>query len=57
MKFALGDAIEEALKLWGIDAVPRDQRRKKFSEDVMRIYTKMQPQKTAARRTVLEDFI
>ncbi len=58
MTFALGDAIEEALKLWGIDEVPRDWRRKKFAEDVMRIYTKMQPQKTAAtRRKVLEDFI
>ena len=57
MTFALGDAIEETLKKWGIDEVPGDQRRKRFAEDVMRIYTKMQPQKTAAGRTVLEDFI
>ena len=57
MTFALGDAIEETLKKWGIDEVPRDQRRRKFAEDVMRIYTKMQPQGTAARKTTLEDFI
>ena len=57
MTSTLGDAIEETLKKWGIDEVPRDQRRKRFAEDVMRIYTKMQPQKTAARRRVLEDFI
>ena len=57
MTFTLGDAIEETLKKWRIDEVPRDQRRKRFAEDVMRIYTKMQPRKTAARRRVLEDFI
>ena len=57
MTFTLGDAIEETLKKWRIDEVPRDQSRKRFAEDVMRTYNKMQPQKTAARRTVLEDFI
>ena len=56
MTFALGDAIEEVLKLWGIDEVPRDQRRKRFAVEVMRTYNRMQPRKMAARRTVLENF-
>ena len=57
MTFTLGDAIEETLKKWGIDEVPRDQRRKRFAEDVRRIYDKMQPQKTAVKKTTLEDFV
>ena len=57
MTFTFGDAIEETLKKWGIDEVPRDQRRKRFAEDVRRIYEKMQPQKTAVRKTTLEDFV
>ena len=56
MTFTLEDATAEALKTWGLDEVPRDQGRKRFAEDVMRIYTKMQTRKAAARKTTLEDF-
>jgi len=57
MTFTLGDATNEALRMWGIDEVPRDQRRGDFARDVFRIYQKMQPQKSAARKTTLEDFL
>lgn len=57
MTFTLGDAIEETLKKWRIDEVPRDQSRKRFAEDVMRTYNRMQPQKTAVRKTTLDGFI
>ncbi|MHB1708690.1 MAG: hypothetical protein ACYCT2_04360 [Thermoplasmataceae archaeon] len=56
MTFTLGDATDEALKMWGLDEVPRDHRRQEFAKDVFRIYTKMQPQKSVARKTTLEDF-
>jgi hypothetical protein len=57
MTFTLGDAIEETLKKWEIDEVPRDQRRKRFAGDVMRTYNRMQPQKTAVKKTTLDGFI
>ena len=58
MTFTLGDATNEDLRMWGIDAVPRDQKRRgDFARDVFRIYEKMQPQKSAARKTTLEDFL
>ena len=57
MTYTLGDAIEETLKRWGIDEVPRDQRRKRFAGDVMRAYNMMQPQKTAVKKTTLDGFI
>jgi len=57
MTFTLGDATNEALRMWGIDEVPKDHRRGDFAKDVFRIYQKMQPQKSAARKTTLEDFL
>ena len=57
MTFTFGDAIEETLKKWEIDEVPRDQRRKRFAGDVMRTYNRMQPQKTAVKKTTLDGFI
>jgi len=58
MTFTLGDATNEALRMWGIDDVPRDQKRREdFARDVFRIYWKMQPQKSATRKTTLEDFL
>ena len=57
MTFTLGDATNEALRMWGIDKVPTDQRRGDFARDVFRIYQKMQPQKSAAKKTTLEDFL
>ena len=57
MTFTLGDAIEDTLKKWGINEVPRDQSRMRFAEDVMRTYNRMQPQKTAAKKTTLDGFI
>ena len=57
MTFTLGDATNEDLRMWGIDEVPKDHRRGDFAKDVFRIYQKMQPQKSAARKTTLEDFL
>jgi len=57
MTFTLGDATNEALRMWGIDEVPRDHRKGDFARDVFRIYQKMQPQKSAAKKTTLEDFL
>ncbi len=57
MTYTLRDVTEDTLKLWGIDEVPRDGRnRQEFARDVMRTYNRMQPQRTVARRTTLEDF-
>jgi hypothetical protein len=57
MRYTLGDAIEDTLKEWGIDEVPRDQNRKRFAEDVAQIYNKMQPKKSTTRVQTLEEFI
>jgi hypothetical protein len=58
MTFTVGDATNEALRMWGIDKVPTDQKRRRdFGRDVFRIYEKMQPQKSAARKTTLEDWL
>jgi len=57
MTFTVGDATDEVLRMWGIDKVPTDQRKRDFAKDVFRIYEKMQPQKSAARKTTLEDFL